>query len=90
MRRLQNEYGECAGNHFDYSKYLAYFISKQKIGGNRMSIKPYDLLQAVRVYAPNAVLGEESDGNVVVYLNLMLNGYGDLVGFDETTEEEES
>lgn len=54
-----------------------------------MSVKPYDLLQAVRVYAPNAVLGEESDGNVVVYLNLMLNGYGDLVAFDEAAEEEE-
>lgn len=54
-----------------------------------MVLKPYDVLGAVRMFAPNAVLSEESDGNVVIILNLMLNDDGELVRFDDDVYFEE-
>lgn len=40
------------------------------------------IMAAVREYAPEALVFEESDGNVAISLNMKLNGTGLLESFD--------
>jgi hypothetical protein len=46
------------------------------------------IMAAVREYAPEAIVFEESDGNVAIGLNMKLNSNGQLEPMIEVTDED--
>lgn len=54
-----------------------------------MEASLFEIMGAVRQFAPNAVVFEEADGNVSVALNMKLNKDGLLESFpDEVSDED--